>query len=133
VEWLGARSTELSDASMDLVPEQDEPPDPPGKLDVIWTGSHVDDRIVFENLLTRRELDVLRLLARGEPNGGIAAELVISESTVKFHVLNLLRKLHVSNRAEAASRYHRLVQANLTGDEESSNPGMPRARRSSSP
>jgi DNA-binding CsgD family transcriptional regulator len=117
VEWLSARSTELSDASMDLVAEQDEPPEPPGRPDVVSAASGVDDRIVFENLLTRRELDVLRLLARGETNGGIASELVISEATVKFHVLNLLRKLHVSNRAEAASRYHRLVQVNLRESE----------------
>jgi DNA-binding CsgD family transcriptional regulator len=117
VDWLSARSTELSDASMDLVAEQEDPPEPPGRMDVVASASGVDDRIVFENLLTRRELDVLRLLARGETNGAIASELVISEATVKFHVLNLLRKLHVSNRAEAASRYHRLVQVNLQGDE----------------
>jgi len=54
---------------------------------------------------------VLRLLARGATNGSIAAQLVISESTVKFHVVNILRKLHVSNRSAAVARYHRLVQS----------------------
>lgn len=110
VEWFGARSNELSDASMELAPEQDEPPRPPGKLDVVAAGAHVDDRVVFEGLLTRRELDVLRLLVRGQANSGVAAELVISQATVKFHVTNILRKLHVGNRSEAVSRYHRLVR-----------------------
>jgi FixJ family two-component response regulator len=61
-------------------------------MDVIAASSTADDRVAFENLLARRELDVLRLLARGEANSAVAAELVISESTVKFHVVNLLRK-----------------------------------------
>jgi LuxR family transcriptional regulator, regulator of acetate metabolism len=111
LEWLGARSIELSDASFELIPEAPAPPDPPGRLDVLAATASVDDRAAFEGLLTRRELDVLRLLARGETNGAIAAELVISEATVKFHVVNVLRKLRASNRAEAAARYHRVVLA----------------------
>jgi DNA-binding NarL/FixJ family response regulator len=79
-------------------------------------GSTVDDRVAFEQLLTRRELDVLRLLARGETNAAIAAALVISEATVKFHVVNLLRKLRVSNRAEAVARYHRVVRVRADKD-----------------
>jgi two-component system, NarL family, response regulator DevR len=51
--------------------------------------------------LTERELDVLRLLARGLSNRAIGGELFISETTVKFHVGNLMRKLVVSRRAEA--------------------------------
>ena len=51
--------------------------------------------------LTDRELEVLRLLARGLSNRAIGAELFISETTVKFHVGNLMRKLMVSRRAEA--------------------------------
>jgi LuxR family transcriptional regulator, regulator of acetate metabolism len=111
VDWLGARAGELSDASMDLVAEHDPPPQPPGQLDVISSPPRVDDRAVFEDLLTRRELEVLRLLARGESNGAIAAQLVISPGTVKFHVSNILQKLRVGNRAEAVSRYHRLVRS----------------------
>lgn len=110
VEWFGARSAELSDGSMDLAPEQNEPPEPPGKLDVVAVGTHIDDRVVFEDLLTRRELEVLRLVVGGHTNGAIAAQLVISQATVKFHVTNILRKLHVANRAEAVTRYHRLVR-----------------------
>ena len=68
-----------------------------------------DDRVVFEGLLTRRELDVLRLLADGATNRAIADALVISGGTVKFHVNSILRKLHAANRAEAVSRYLRLL------------------------
>ena len=62
----------------------------------------------LRDLLTRRELDVLEHMVRGETNADIARALVVSEGTVKFHVKNILRKLHASNRAEATSRYLRL-------------------------
>jgi DNA-binding NarL/FixJ family response regulator len=54
--------------------------------------------------LTRRETQVLELLAQGRTNSSIAGELVISEETVKQHVKNLLRKLGAANRAEAVAR-----------------------------
>jgi two-component system, NarL family, nitrate/nitrite response regulator NarL len=52
--------------------------------------------------LTLREIEVLRELAKGASNQEIAARLVISENTVKNHVRNLLVKLHLHNRHEAA-------------------------------
>jgi DNA-binding CsgD family transcriptional regulator/GAF domain-containing protein len=64
---------------------------------------------VISNLLTAREREVLQLLAGGATNAQIAGRLVISEATVKSHVKHLLRKLHAANRAEAVSRYMRIV------------------------
>jgi DNA-binding NarL/FixJ family response regulator len=54
--------------------------------------------------LTDRELEVLRLLARGASNKRIATELFITERTVKFHVSAILSKLRASNRTEAVAR-----------------------------
>jgi DNA-binding NarL/FixJ family response regulator len=51
--------------------------------------------------LTSREHEVLRLLARGMSNRDIGRQLFISETTAKFHVGNIMRKLQVSRRAEA--------------------------------
>jgi two-component system, NarL family, response regulator LiaR len=52
--------------------------------------------------LTDRETEVLRLLARGKANKQIAGNLYVSEKTVKSHVLNILRKLGVQGRTQAA-------------------------------
>ena len=52
--------------------------------------------------LTERELEVLRLIARGLPNKLIARELAVSEKTVKTHVSNILAKLHLADRTQAA-------------------------------
>jgi DNA-binding NarL/FixJ family response regulator len=51
--------------------------------------------------LTRREREVLRLLVEGRTNKEIGDKLVISESTARLHVSNILSKLGVSNRTEA--------------------------------
>lgn len=67
--------------------------DPPGQE---------DDRL---GGLTQRERDVLRLLADGLSDRDIAAALTISSRTVETHVSNILHKLGVRNRAEAAQRY----------------------------
>lgn len=53
--------------------------------------------------LTERELEVLRLLAQGNPNRTIAERLVITERTVKFHVSSILAKLDADNRTEAVA------------------------------
>ena len=52
--------------------------------------------------LTEREVDVLRLVAQGRSNRDIAEELVITEMTVRTHVSNILGKLHLASRTQAA-------------------------------
>ena len=59
-------------------------------------------------MLTRREREVLAMLAEGETNARIARRLVVSEDTVKTHVQHILRKLSVHNRSQAVSRYFHL-------------------------
>lgn len=55
-----------------------------------------------ENVLTKREIEVLKLLAEGLFNKEIAYKLLISEKTVKNHVSNIFKKLDVSDRTQAA-------------------------------
>jgi DNA-binding NarL/FixJ family response regulator len=52
--------------------------------------------------LTRRELEILRLVAEGHSNAQLARMLWVTEQTVKFHLSNIYRKLEVANRTEAS-------------------------------
>jgi len=72
-----------------------------------FTDAREAGGIAADAALTRRELDVLRLMSGGRTNGQIARQLVIAEGTVKSHVKHILRKLDAANRAEAVSRWLR--------------------------
>src|SRR4051812_8620962 len=52
--------------------------------------------------LTKRELEILQLVAEGHSNGELARTLWVTEQTVKFHLSNIYRKLNVANRTEAS-------------------------------
>jgi NarL family two-component system response regulator LiaR len=80
--------------------------------EVVETLIHValnQDAVPLGHNLTGREHEVLDLMAKGLDNRRIAEVLVVSSSTVKFHVSNILHKLHKVNRTEAvtaALQYH---------------------------
>lgn len=69
------------------------------------------------DVLTSREIDVLRLIASGRSNKEIAGDLVLSEKTVKTHVSNILAKLHLADRTQAAlyAVRQRIVDPNAAG------------------
>ncbi len=74
-------------------------------------GSAGDPSLV--DALTPREVEVLRLLARGQTNLEIARTLVVREGTIKYHVKNILRKLGATSRADAVARYARAGGASV--------------------
>ncbi|MBK9125080.1 MAG: response regulator transcription factor [Chloroflexi bacterium] len=76
-----------------LPPHPPAPNSPPGEPTVPESGAW-----------TPREIEILELIAQGCSNTEIAAELVISHSTVKTHINNLYRKLAVRSRVQALSR-----------------------------
>jgi DNA-binding CsgD family transcriptional regulator len=94
VEWMSARLGQLAVGASDWGSPAGDGADPDGA-----------------DALTARELDVLRLLARGQTNLEIAHALVVREGTVKYHVKNILRKLGATSRADAVSRFARAADA----------------------
>jgi DNA-binding CsgD family transcriptional regulator len=115
VDRVSALSAALSDPAIGLSAYVGSEAEPTATDPAPWAsgGSPADgdDRLVLSGLLTRRELDVVRLLAEGRTNRTIADNLVLSDTTVKFHVTSILRKLRVANRAEAVARYLALLGA----------------------
>ena len=59
--------------------------------------------------LSRRELDVLEMTARGMTNSQVGQSLDVSVHAVKFHLASIYRKLNVGNRTEAAVMYLRMI------------------------
>lgn len=70
--------------------------------------------------LTEREVEVLRLVAQGHSNRDIGEQLVISEATVRTHMSNILSKLHLASRTQAALYALREGLASLDEDEQDS-------------
>lgn len=73
-------------------------------LDLITEFNRLSSKtkLLKENPLTKREMEVLRLITEGMTNAEIARKLYISEKTVKNHVSRILRKLNVEDRTQAA-------------------------------
>jgi DNA-binding CsgD family transcriptional regulator len=94
-DWADARSVDLSDGVIDLAHDRDGAPE----------NTHAPAPVGDQ--LTAREADVLQHMVNGESNAEIARALFVSPGTVKFHVKNILRKMNVSNRAEATAHYLR--------------------------
>ncbi|HEX4671772.1 MAG TPA: LuxR C-terminal-related transcriptional regulator [Solirubrobacteraceae bacterium] len=90
VQWMSGRLGQLTAEAADSAP-----------------GPTPGAGIAVSELLTPRELDVMRLLARGHTNVAIANALVVREGTIKYHVKNILRKLGATSRADAVSKYVR--------------------------
>jgi DNA-binding NarL/FixJ family response regulator len=90
LQWMGARLSRLEDANELMRPRA--------------AGAAL---VRTADTLTPRELDVLRLLARGNTNLAIARALVVREGTVKYHVKNILRKLGATSRADAVAKFVR--------------------------
>ena len=74
------------------------------------------NRTPTDEPLTPREIEILKLVARGLSNNGIADQLVVSERTVRTHLSNIMGKLHLANRTQAA--LYALRQGIATLDEE---------------
>jgi DNA-binding CsgD family transcriptional regulator len=97
--WADTRTGELSDRAVTLNPDTDNGASRGNEL-----APPMADLL---DRLTRREYDVLRLMADGESNASIAQHLFVSVGTVKFHVKNIFRKMGVSSRSELVAQYLR--------------------------
>jgi LuxR family transcriptional regulator, regulator of acetate metabolism len=105
--WADTRTSELSDRAVTLNPDSDSAGSRNSELAL--PAAELLDK------LTRREYDVLRLMADGESNGNIAQQLFVSVGTVKFHVKNIFRKMGASNRSELVALYLRMTVSGKRG------------------
>jgi DNA-binding CsgD family transcriptional regulator len=105
---LGEQVTWLARRARIRLAGDDAPEDPAGALG-----------------LTEREIEVLRLVAAGRSNREIAGELFISPKTASVHVSNILGKLNVASRGEAAAVAHTLRLFDPVDSPDSLNPASP--------
>ncbi len=73
-------------------------------LDRLTELSHREAHGSEYPVLSEREVEVLQLMAKGSANKQIAADLSITESTVKTHVANIFQKLEINHRTEAVTK-----------------------------
>jgi len=85
-------------------------------LKLIEELNRPSDIPTIDDPLTEREVEVLKLVAKGCSNQDIAEKLIVSERTVGAHVSNILGKLHLANRTQAALYALRKGFADLTPD-----------------
>lgn len=97
--WADTRTSDLSDRAVTLNPDDD-------RENVSSPAYELPSTMPASNL-TRREVEVIELMVKGESNGQIAQQLFVSEGTVKFHVKNILRKTGARNRSELTAQYLR--------------------------
>jgi DNA-binding NarL/FixJ family response regulator len=76
-------------------------------IDLLGTPSNEGLQVTI--LLTDREEQILKLVASGFTNKGIARQLSISEATVENHIHHIYIKLHVSNRAQAVAHAFQFI------------------------
>jgi DNA-binding NarL/FixJ family response regulator len=89
-----------------------------GQRNVAPATAEVKTQAEDEPGLTRRELEILRLVADGHSNAQLARMLWVTEQTVKFHLSNIYRKLDVANRTEASrwAQIHGLLDGRSAND-----------------
>jgi DNA-binding CsgD family transcriptional regulator len=97
-QWISGRLSRLADATA-YAPRR--------------AATAAERRLVQS--LTARELEVLRLMARGSTNRAIADALMVREGTVKYHVKNILRKLGATSRSDAVARFVRSTSPEEAG------------------
>lgn len=98
-----------------------EPSGQPSRYDAKLTESQRGGQAVSMRMngdgmgLTTREVQILNMLCEGTQNKIIADRLNLSENTVKVHIRNIYKKMHVRNRTEAASRFFNADRASSLG------------------
>jgi len=109
LQRAGAVVQDYLDAEVEIVAARGEGSAATRTAEALLAGAESENEV--EAVLSRREREVLALLAKGASNAQIAAQLVIADETAKTHVKRILRKLGVTNRVEAATMWLRAQQS----------------------